>query len=74
MISTSDRLKGIELIEEANHAGARRERACKELGISLPALDEERPYRDRQTQQSGLNPLTNLHKKSERIFWKYVPA
>ena len=35
MISASDRLKGIELIEEANHAGARREKACKELGISF---------------------------------------
>jgi len=35
MISASDRLKGIELIEEANHAGACREKACKELGISF---------------------------------------
>lgn len=35
MISTSDRRKTVELIEEAHTSGARREKACEEAGITL---------------------------------------
>ena len=46
MISTPDRRKTVELIEEATHAGAGCEAACKELEISL------RTYQ-RWTQEEG---------------------
>lgn len=35
LISAPDRHKSIELIQEATQSGARRENACKELGVSL---------------------------------------
>jgi hypothetical protein len=35
MISTQDRRHAVELIEEAVAAGARRARACEELGLAL---------------------------------------
>lgn len=35
LISTSDRKMAVQLISEANAAGARLERACRELGISV---------------------------------------
>ena len=34
MISTPDRVKAVELIDEAVHSGAKRIHACKEMGIS----------------------------------------
>ena len=47
MISTPDRVKAVELIDEAVQSGARRVKACEELGIS------DRTYR-RWTSGSGV--------------------
>ncbi len=42
MIATPDSHEAIALIEEAVHAGARRHRACIELGLTLRALERWR--------------------------------
>ena len=39
MIATPDRQNAIALIEEAVHAGARRQQACAELGLTLRTLE-----------------------------------
>ena len=39
MISTPDRQAAVTLIEEAVHAGARRHKACAELGLTLRTLE-----------------------------------
>lgn len=49
MISASDRRRTIELIEEATSAGARKEQACRELGIS--ARTYQRWTRDESMQE-----------------------
>ena len=42
LISTQNRQLAIKLIQEAKEAGAREERACQELGISLRTLQRRR--------------------------------
>ena len=56
MISASDRITAIQLIEEAMKAGAREVEACKVLGVSVRTLnrwrqnkEDQRPLADRPT-------------------------
>lgn len=51
MINTSDREQAITLINEAVAAGARQERACKELGLEVRTLQRwrKRPQDGRPT-------------------------
>lgn len=49
MISTPDRVKAIELIDEAVSSGAKRTQACKHLGI----CDCRATIRMRRERQSG---------------------
>jgi putative transposase len=65
MISTSDRSKAIELINEAVHNGARVRPACKELGISQRTLqrwkcdetplEDQRPFAERPSPKNKLS-------------------
>ncbi len=65
MISASDRIKAVELIDEARAAGARLKPACKILGISVRAYErwtqdgsvkkDQRPIIKRSTPQNKLS-------------------
>lgn len=64
LISTSDRSKAIELIEEATQAGAREKAACKELGISERTLQRWRksstPLEDKRRVAARPTPKNKL--------------
>jgi putative transposase len=64
LISASDRKKAMELIEIAVRSGARQERACKELGISLRTLqrwrDETTPLEDQRPFAKRPEPVNKL--------------
>lgn len=65
LISASDRMKAVELIREANEAGARLERACGELNISVrtyqrwinegPGTEDKRPTAQRKPPANKLS-------------------
>ncbi|MBS4008096.1 MAG: helix-turn-helix domain-containing protein [Clostridium sp.] len=48
LTSDSDRAKAIKLVKEATTAGAREQRACKEIGISQRTLQRWRSSRERK--------------------------
>ena len=82
MISPSDRKLAVELIQEANHDGARLARACTELNISVRTYErwvshgdvkeDQRPYalrpepKNKLTKQERQDVL-NVVKKEEFV-------
>lgn len=73
MISASDRVKTIELIDEATKAGAREKKACEEMGISHRTLQRWRsPSNPSEDQRSVVARPVPKNKLSEAEVAKII--
>lgn len=70
LITSSDRATAVELITEANNAGARKQEACKLLNITLRTLqrwEKEQGLTDKRQRLSRSEPVNKLTQKEREM-------